>query len=93
MTPSKSPESYVPAFGVLYGIASRGTKIVTSVHPLQVVDEAIPMTEHDIPLDAIVTPEEVIETESRFPRPKKIYWHMLEPEKIDDIPALRLGSD
>ena len=71
----------------------RGTKIVTSVHPLQIVDEEIPMTEHDIPLDVIVTPEEVIETESRFPRPKKIYWHMLEPEKIDDIPALRRGSD
>ena len=71
----------------------RGTNVVTSVHPLQIVDEAIPMTEHDIPLDVIVTPEEVIETESRFPRPKKIYWYMLEPEKIDDIPALRRGSD
>lgn len=45
---------------------SRRVRIVTSVHPLQIVDEEIPMTEHDIPLDAIVTPEEVIETQTRY---------------------------
>jgi 5-formyltetrahydrofolate cyclo-ligase len=62
--------------------------IVTSVHPLQVVDEEIPMTEHDIPLSAIVTPEEVIEIKSSFLRPKGIYWSMLSQEKIDAIPVL-----
>ena len=71
----------------------RGTKIVTSVHPLQMVDEELPMTEHDIPLDAIVTPEEVIKTQTRYPRPKKIYWHMLPKEKIADIPALQRQFD
>jgi len=64
------------------------TPIVTSVHPLQVVDEELPMTEHDIPLNAIVTPNEVIETKSLLPRPKGIYWPMLMQEKIDDIPVL-----
>jgi 5-formyltetrahydrofolate cyclo-ligase len=67
----------------------RRTPIVTSVHPLQIIDEEIPMTEHDIPLRAIVTPAEVIELESQFPRPKKIYWSMLSPEKIDEIPVLK----
>jgi 5-formyltetrahydrofolate cyclo-ligase len=64
------------------------TPIVTSVHPLQIVDEKIPMTQHDIPLTAIVTPEEVIETKSSFARPKGIYWSMLSQEKMDDIPVL-----
>lgn len=64
------------------------TPIVTSVHPLQIVDEDIPMTEHDIPLNAIVTPNGVIETKSLFPRPQGIYWPMLMQEKIDDIPVL-----
>lgn len=64
------------------------TPIVTSVHPLQIIDEEIPMTEHDIPLNAIVTPNGVIETKSGFPRPKGIYWPMLTQEKIDDIPVL-----
>jgi 5-formyltetrahydrofolate cyclo-ligase len=66
------------------------TPIVTSVHALQLIDQEIPMTEHDIPLSAIVTPAESIEIKSRFPRPKKIYWHMLSQEKIDEIPVLRL---
>lgn len=65
------------------------TPIVTSVHPLQIVDEDIPMTEHDIPLSAIVTPHEVIETKAPFARPKGIYWRMLKQEKIDDIPVLK----
>jgi 5-formyltetrahydrofolate cyclo-ligase len=67
----------------------RNTPIVTSVHPLQIVNEQIPMTEHDIPLSAIVTPSEIIEIESTLPRPKGIYWEMLPPEKAAAIPVLR----
>ncbi len=66
----------------------RDTPIVTSVHPLQIVDEEIPMTQHDIPLSAIVTPNELIKIESPLPRPKGIYWDMLPPEKIEAIPVL-----
>jgi 5-formyltetrahydrofolate cyclo-ligase len=64
------------------------TPIVTTVHPLQIVDEDIPMTDHDIPLNAIVTPDESIEIRSLYPRPKGIYWGMLTQEKIDEIPVL-----
>jgi 5-formyltetrahydrofolate cyclo-ligase len=67
----------------------RDTPIVTSVHPLQIVDEPIPMTEHDIPLSAIITPNEVIEIKTLLPRPKGIYWDMLPPEKIAVIPVLK----
>jgi len=65
------------------------TPIVTSVHPLQIVDEDIPMTEHDIPLTAIVTPDNIIETKPHFPRPLGIYWKMLPTEKRDEIPVLK----
>jgi 5-formyltetrahydrofolate cyclo-ligase len=67
----------------------RNTPIVTSVHPLQIVTEEILMTEHDIPLNVILTPNEIIEIESTLPRPKGIYWEMLPPEKIAAIPVLR----
>ncbi len=67
----------------------RRTPIVTSVHPLQIVDQEIPMTAHDIPLSVIVTPTEVIEVGAPWPRPKGIYWKMLRPEKIDEIPVLK----
>ena len=68
------------------------TPIVTSIHPLQLIDGEIPMTEHDIPLSAIVTPDEVIEIKSKFPRPKGIYWNLLPQEKIADIPVLHKRS-
>ena len=65
------------------------TPIVTSVHSLQIVDDEIPMTEHDIPLTAIVTPAESIDIKPRFTRPKGIYWEMLPDEKVDAIPVLK----
>ena len=67
----------------------RNTPIVTSVHPLQIVNQQIPMTQHDIPLSAIVTPNEIIEIKSALPRPKGIYWDMLPLEKIEAIPVLQ----
>jgi 5-formyltetrahydrofolate cyclo-ligase len=65
------------------------TTVVTSVHPLQIIDEDIPMTEHDIPLNAIVTADEVFEASRLFARPKGIYWQMLMAEKIAEIPVLQ----
>ena len=65
------------------------TPIITSVHPLQIADEEIPMTEHDIPLTAIVTPHEVIEAGTVLSRPKGIYWKILPQEKINAIPVLK----
>jgi 5-formyltetrahydrofolate cyclo-ligase len=66
----------------------RTIPIITSVHPLQIVDEEIPMTEHDIPLTAIVTPEEVLRLDRAYARPTGIYWSLLPTEKIAAIPAL-----
>jgi 5-formyltetrahydrofolate cyclo-ligase len=65
------------------------TPIVTSVHPLQIVDEEIPMTSHDIPLTAIVTPENATPIGSTRRRPKGIYWAMLPDEKLAAIPVLK----
>jgi 5-formyltetrahydrofolate cyclo-ligase len=67
----------------------RKTPIVTSIHPLQIVDEDIPMTEHDIPLTAILTPDELIEIKAGLKRPKGIYWNMLPEEEIGAIPVLK----
>ncbi|TMA11939.1 MAG: 5-formyltetrahydrofolate cyclo-ligase [Deltaproteobacteria bacterium] len=64
------------------------TPIVTTVHPLQIFDTDLPMTEHDIPLNAIVTPDEIIPLKPHYRRPKGIYWHLLPAEKIDAIPVL-----
>jgi 5-formyltetrahydrofolate cyclo-ligase len=63
------------------------TVIVTTVHPLQVMDEPIPETEHDFSVDLIVTPGEVIQCEPQR-RPTGLYWNTLTPAKIAAIPVL-----
>ena len=50
------------------------TPIVTTVHDLQVLDEELPVFAHDIPVDYVVTPTKVIQTHTRLPRSKGIYW-------------------
>ncbi|HWP34999.1 MAG TPA: 5-formyltetrahydrofolate cyclo-ligase [Thermodesulfobacteriota bacterium] len=67
------------------------TPVVTTVHPLQILDPAdrpIPMTRHDIPVDWIVTPAEATETRTRYARPAGIYWDDLPAEKRAAIPLL-----
>jgi 5-formyltetrahydrofolate cyclo-ligase len=68
---------------------SASTPIVTSVHPLQIIDDEIPMTRHDIPLRAIVTPERIIDVASPYKPPDGIYWEMLPEEKIAAIAVLQ----
>ena len=70
------------------GLVSEGTVIVTTVHPLQVVDEDLPDTEHDFRVDLIATPEETIRC-PRTRRPSGILWDHLDEEKISSIPALQ----
>lgn len=64
------------------------TLIVAPVHQLQVLDEDIPVTEHDFSVDIIITPNEVIECGPRR-RPQGIIWADLTPQQVEAIPALR----
>jgi len=64
------------------------TPVVTTVHELQVVDETIPMTAHDVPLDIVITPERVIRTGRRHRRPTAIVWSELSDAQLADMPAL-----
>jgi 5-formyltetrahydrofolate cyclo-ligase len=65
------------------------TPIVTTIHPLQIVTEKVAMLAHDIPLDFLVTPFEVVATRPAFPRPRGIYWDLLKAARIESIPSLR----
>jgi 5-formyltetrahydrofolate cyclo-ligase len=77
-------------FGLLVeaGLVGEQTTIVTTVHPLQVLDEELPETEHDFRVDLIVTPDEVVQTRARKRSPG-ILWDHLDDEKIASVPVLR----
>jgi len=63
------------------------TVTATTVHPLQVVGEALPETEHDFSVDLIIIPDEVIECGPPR-RPSGLYWEHLTEDKIAAIPVL-----
>jgi 5-formyltetrahydrofolate cyclo-ligase len=64
------------------------TPVATTVHELQVLDEPLPMTDHDVPLDLIVTPERVIRTRRTLPKPKGILWAELSEAQLGAMPVL-----
>ncbi|MCX7969674.1 MAG: 5-formyltetrahydrofolate cyclo-ligase [Armatimonadetes bacterium] len=70
------------------GLVKDTTPVVTTVHPIQIVDDEIPMLPHDIPVDFIVTPNELIATEQAFSKPKGILWDWLDEDKLESIPIL-----
>jgi 5-formyltetrahydrofolate cyclo-ligase len=69
------------------GLVTEQTTIATTVHDLQVLEQALPETAHDFRLDLIVTPTRVLRC-PRGQRPRGIIWEDLDPEKIASIPAL-----
>jgi 5-formyltetrahydrofolate cyclo-ligase len=79
------------ALATAAGLIGPGTVAVTTVHELQLRPAGtIPVTDHDVLVDFIVTPERVIDCRSgRGPRPvAAIRWEDLTDEKIAAIPLL-----
>ncbi|MFB6224744.1 MAG: 5-formyltetrahydrofolate cyclo-ligase [Haloarcula sp.] len=71
------------------------TPVVTTVHEIQVVggpegvvDTAVAVDDHDVPMDWIVTPERVIETETPHTTPEGVDWDELSTTRIGEIPVL-----
>ena len=73
------------------GVVKPGTPVISTVHPMQLLNEDLPWTQHDVPLDIVVTTEAVIRCDNdheQLPRPKGIYWEDLNERKIRSIPLL-----
>ncbi|XP_072934875.1 methenyltetrahydrofolate synthase domain-containing protein [Epargyreus clarus] len=66
------------------------TLVVTTVHDCQVFDTlpAELFGPHDVPIDIIVTPTQVIETQRMSQRPTGIMWHLLSNRRIQMMPVL-----
>lgn len=73
------------------GAVSDETPIVTTIHDLQLVDH-VPLEKQDVPVNIVYTPTRVIEVRSPLKRPEGIYWDLLTPQQIEEIPVLKLLS-
>jgi 5-formyltetrahydrofolate cyclo-ligase len=72
------------------GLVDDRTLVVTTVHELQVVPAGtLPVTDHDVRVDLVVTPDRVLHVPRRGPRgPGRIRWQELTADKIAAIPLL-----
>jgi 5-formyltetrahydrofolate cyclo-ligase len=77
------------AIGREFGFVREEVVIVTTVHPLQIVDGDLPETDHDFRIDFIVTPEKIIQTHRQGGRPEGIIRDHLSEQKISEIPILK----
>jgi 5-formyltetrahydrofolate cyclo-ligase len=74
------------------GLIDDHTIVATTVHPIQILREHLPLTDHDLPIDMIATPRAVIELERQYDRPRGLLWDHLQPPQIHEIPILeRIG--
>ncbi|HYS54748.1 MAG TPA: 5-formyltetrahydrofolate cyclo-ligase [Thermoanaerobaculia bacterium] len=75
-------------FAILRELGHPAVKVVTTVHPLQIVD-SFPPDEHDLPVSAIITPDEVIRVRKPPRAPARIQWDALTKDDIEAMPVLR----
>ena len=64
------------------------TRVATTVHPFQLIRQAIPETKHDFRLDLIVTTEDTFRTRNRRPQPAGIYPEELTDDIRQNVPVL-----
>lgn len=75
-----------------YGLVDDETTTASTVHEMQVVDDEIFETPHDVPIDLIVTPQRAVRDEKRE-KPSGIHWENISDEMIDSIPILQRLPD
>lgn len=71
------------------------TVIITTVHDCQVFD-SLPhqlFKSHDVPVDIIITPTQIINVTPRLARPPGIIWNLLTEQRLKEIPILQILRD
>ncbi len=77
-------------YGILreLGLIGEKTPIFTTVHDVQIIEEA-PKEEHDFVVDAVITPSKVVKMERKYPQPRGVIWDKITKQKLDDMPILQ----
>lgn len=70
------------------GIMTNATTVTTTVHDHQVLDDGLPMAEHDTPLNWIFTPTRSLSTSALRGPAEGIRWDLVREDQYRDIPFL-----
>jgi len=78
------------ALGRDRGFLAAETPVAVLIHPLQFFQEPTDREPRDLPIDYIVTPEEVIHVSAVKMRPKGLHVSMITPRRLKAFPGLRV---
>jgi len=73
-------------------LVSESTPVITTLHDSQIVD-FVPLEDHDIAVDYIVTPTRVLAVNRKRPRPAGIIWSKVTPDMMERMPILKELSE
>jgi 5-formyltetrahydrofolate cyclo-ligase len=76
------------AIGREFNFVNEETPTLSTVHICQIMNDEIPMMEHDVPLDYLITRDEIMKTENNFKKPMGVKWDIL-GEKLNEVPILK----
>jgi 5-formyltetrahydrofolate cyclo-ligase len=77
------------ALGREFGFLKASAPVATTIHPVQIWDQELPVLAHDVTLNLIVTAEEVIPVIPRPHKPRGVDWRRVTSEMIAAIPILQ----
>lgn len=72
------------------GLVTTETAIATTIHQNQLLEDELPVTDHDFSLDFAITPNEVVACRPDRARPSGIIGSNLRQDQLDSIPILRV---
>jgi 5-formyltetrahydrofolate cyclo-ligase len=70
------------------GLVGQQTPVIASVHDCQVVQDQVPYSEHDVTVNVIVTPTEVVRCRP-LPKPAGLVWDRMPREFATTRPYIR----
>lgn len=71
------------------GLAGEQTPVAAVVHDVQLVEDRLHVSDTEIPVDVIATPDRLIHIDRPRARPRGIDWALVTPTLLEEIPPLR----
>ncbi|MBO3754626.1 MAG: 5-formyltetrahydrofolate cyclo-ligase [Candidatus Brockarchaeota archaeon] len=72
-----------------FGKVEENTLIATTIHDVQLVKELFEIDPYDLQVDCVATPTLTLRVKRNREKPRGIYWSLIQPEKIREIPILQ----
>ncbi len=76
-------------YAIIRELGNPPIPVIGTIHSAQLTDEDIPRDAYDLTVDWIATEQELIKTNSPYPKPEGIQWDLVTNKELEEMPVLR----